>query len=395
MESKLIITRENDRVMIYYMQDDKLVSVQTESNNTSMLQNIYVGKVKNIVKNLHAAFIEVQPGIMCYLSLTDCEKPIICNLHHERDTLAEGDEIIVQVTKDAMKTKDAAVSTKLSYAGRYSVISYPNKKIGYSNKIKQAEKKELAEVIKDYLDTDFGYVIRTNASVLHANALQQELLHITEVFKKILTEGKNRTPYSILYQAPPKYLKIIKDLSEDHLTKIITDDSELFDSMKLYLTHNQPEDLLKLTKYQDDSYPLKKLYRLESLLKEAMYKNVWLKSGGYLVIEPTEALTVIDVNSGKCIDKTDTEKTFYKINKEAAIEIARQLRLRNLSGIIVIDFINMQSVKNKELLIQLLKDCVKKDPVKTNVVDMTALGLVEVTRKKMESSLQEQMKSDS
>lgn len=411
MDSRLIITRENDRIMTYYMQDDKLVSVHAEYENTSMLQNIYVGKVRNIVKSLHAAFIEVQPGVTCYLSLKDCEKPIICNLHHARETLAEGDEVIVQVIKDAIKTKDAAVTTKLSYAGKYSVISYPNTKIGFSNKLKQTEKKKLEEMAATFLDADFGYVIRTNASVFvntdkpeendmavgadtnPTNAFQQELLHITEVFRKILKAGKNRAPYSVLYQAPPKYLKNMKDLSDRNLTKIITDDPELYDEMEHFLSLNQQEDLTKLTKYQDVSFPLRKLYRLETLLKDALHKNVWLKSGGYLVIEPTEALTVIDVNSGKCTNKKDMEQTFYKINIEAAIEIARQLRLRNLSGMILIDFINMQSKENKEQLMRILREYVKKDPVKTNVIDMTALGLIEVTRKKIESPLHEQMKN--
>ncbi len=410
MDSRLIITRENDRIITYYMQDDKLVSVHAECENTSMLQNIYVGKVKNIVKNLQAAFIEVQPGVTCYLSLKDCESPIICNLHHARETLAEGDEIIVQVIKDAIKTKDAAVTTKLSYAGKYAVISYPNKKIGFSNKLTQTEKKKLGEMAATFLDADFGYVIRTNASVFvntdkmekndmavgtdthPTNAFQQELLHITETFRGILQSGKNRMPYSVLYQAPPKYLKNLKDLSDRHLTKIITDDSELYDEIEHFLSLNQQEDIMKLTRYQDASFPLKKLYRLETLLKEALHKNVWLKSGGYLVIEPTEALTVIDVNSGKCTDKKDMEQTFYKINAEAAIEIARQLRLRNLSGMILIDFINMQSKENQEQLMRLLREYVKRDPVKTNVIDMTALGLIEVTRKKIEPPLQEQIK---
>ncbi len=413
MDNRLIITKDHDRIMTYYMQDDKLVSVHAEYENSSMLQNIYVGKVKNIVKSLQAAFIEVQPGVTCYLSLKDCEKPIICNLHHARETLAEGDEVIVQVIKDAIKTKDAAVTTKLSYAGKYAVISYPNTRIGFSNKLTQNEKKKLEEMAATFLDAEFGYVVRTNASVFvntdkpeendmtiesdknQINAFQEELLHITEVFRKILKAGKNRTSYSILYQAPPKYLKNLKDLSDCHLTKIITDVPELFDEMEHFLSLNQKEDLSKLTKYQDVSFPLRKLYRLETLLKEALHKNVWLKSGGYLVIEPTEALTVIDVNSGKCVNKTDMEQAFFKINTEAAIEIARQLRLRNLSGIILIDFINMQSKENKEQLMRILRECVKKDPVKTSIIDMTALGLIEVTRKKIESPLHESVRSNS
>lgn len=410
MDSRLIITRENDRIMTYYMQDNRLVTVQAEYDNKTMLQNIYVGKVKNIVKSLNAAFIEVQPGIKCYLSLKDCEKPIICNLHRAKETLVEGDDVIVQVSKDAIKTKDATVTTKLSYAGKYAVISYPNTKIGFSNKLSQKEKKRLKEMAAPFLDTDFGYVIRTNASIfantdtiedanikmesdaMVTNAFQQELLSITEVFKEILKAGRCRTPYSLLYQAPPKYLKNIKDLSDKHLSKIITDDSKLYDEIENYLLLNQQEDLSKLTKYQDTILPLNKLYRLETLLNDALYKNVWLKCGGYLVIEPTEALTVIDVNSGKCTNKKSMEDTFHLINMEAATEIARQLRLRNLSGMVLIDFINVQSQKHKEQLMQTLRENVKKDPVKTNVIDMTALGLVEVTRKKIESPLHEQMK---
>lgn len=411
MNSKLIITRENDRIMTYYMQDNKLVTVQAEYENTTILQNIYVGKVKNIVRSLNAAFIEVQPGIKCYLSLKDCEKPIICNLHHANKTLAEGDDVIVQVSKDAIKTKDPAVTTKLSYAGKYAVISYPNTKIGFSNKLSQNEKKKLKKMAAPFLDADFGYVIRTSASIfantdtiedsnqiresdtMGINSFQQELLSITEILKEILKVGRCRTPYSLLYQAPPKYLKNIKNLSDKYLSNIITDDSKLYNGIKNYLLLNQQEDLVKLTKYEDTTFPLNKLYRLETLLNDALYKNVWLKSGGYLVIEPTEALTVIDVNSGKCTNKKDMEDTFHLINIEAATEIARQLRLRNLSGMILIDFINVQSRNHKAQLMQILRENVKKDPVRTNVIDMTALGLVEVTRKKIESPLHEQMKN--
>ena len=190
----------------------------------------------------------------------------------------------------------------------------------------------------------------------------------------------------------PAYLCTIRDRDTESLSEIITDDPILYQQIKEYLTCYQPEDLQKLRMPEDSSISLDRVYRISLQLNEALQKRVWLKSGGYLVIEPTEALTVIDVNTGKAVTKKkNVQETFFQINVEAAKEIAKQIRLRNISGIIIIDFINMQEEKAREDLLYTLKEFVKQDPVKTTVIDMTALSLVELTRKKERRPLYEQV----
>ena len=182
----------------------------------------------------------------------------------------------------------------------------------------------------------------------------------------------------------------MRDAYEGRLSSIVTDDRGLYDQLKAYLKEEQPEDLEKLEFYDDSLLPLYKLYSLETVLDRALGKRVWLKSGGYLVIEPTEAMTVIDVNTGKYEGRKKMADTIRKINNEAAFTIAAQLRLRNLSGIIMVDFIDMEQEEDKKALLDCLKQAVSTDPVRTVVVDMTPLGLVELTRKKVRKPLYEQ-----
>ena len=186
----------------------------------------------------------------------------------------------------------------------------------------------------------------------------------------------------------------IRNLSKNCLSEIVTDDHEIYGVLQDYLTANQPEDLQKLRFYDKEQLGLDTLYGISRELENALRERIWMKSGAYLVIQPTEALTVIDVNTGKYVGHKKMRETFFKINCEAAAEIARQLRLRNLSGIIVADFIDMDEAEDRDRLMEFLGKELKKDPVKTVLVDMTPLGLVEITRKKVRKSLREQVRKD-
>ena len=200
----------------------------------------------------------------------------------------------------------------------------------------------------------------------------------------------HRTCYSLLYTSTPSYLNGLRDSLQSSLESVITDEPDIYDAVKEYLSNHQREDLHLLNYYEDPLLPLEKLYRIERTMDEALGKKVWMKSGGYLVIEPTEALVVIDVNTGKYSGKKALRETIMKINLEAAEEIGHQLRLRNLSGIILIDFIDMEKEEDRVFLVKKLEEIVSKDPVKTTVVEITKLNLVEVTRKKIKRPLYEQ-----
>lgn len=206
-----------------------------------------------------------------------------------------------------------------------------------------------------------------------------------------MKEVPYRTCYTRLHQAPSTFLTNIRNAYADQLEEIVTDDAEIHKEIYHFLKQEQPEDLEKLRFYQDPLLSLKNLYRLDQVIEGATAQRVWLKSGGYLVIQPTEALVVIDVNTGKYSGKKTKEETILKINLEAAEEIGKQLRLRNLSGIIIIDFIDMWEEKSRILLFEHLKAVVLQDPVKTTVVDFTKLNLIEMTRKKIHRPLYEQI----
>jgi len=226
--------------------------------------------------------------------------------------------------------------------------------------------------------------------------ITKEISCLIEIYKNIRSYGIYKSRFSLLYRTPPAYICDIRDGYSDRVDEFVTDDIDLYENMRDYLVNHQPEDKDKLRLYQDTSISLSSLYGIKEKIKDAIKPMVWLKSGGSLVIQPTEALTVIDVNTGKAVaGKKKVQETFLRINLEAAKEIARQIRLRNISGIIIIDFIDMALQKNKDLLMEELEKEFKKDPIKTTLVDMTALGLVEVTRKKLRKPLHEQVNDGS
>lgn len=356
----------------------------------SLIGNIYVGKVKNIVKNIDAAFVEIKKDVLCFLPLSEAEDAIFANPKKE-PKLAIGDELLVQVLKDEVKTKAPVVSTNLNFTGRYFVLTTKRKdQIGISNKLDAEDRKRLLEYAEKK-ETDFGMIVRTNAKNASLEELDKEYEYLKEIYENVVNFGVHKTAFSLLMQDEAPYIKQLRNIRQDELEEIITDDQEIYDQAKAFLQAHQPGDLTKLRLYEDGDYSLWKLYGLETILDDATRSRVWLKSGGYLVIEPTEALTVVDVNTGKYDGNKKAEATFVKINMEAAEETARQLRLRNITGIVIIDFIDMKEEADKLDVLSRLNTELKKDPVKATLVDMTKLNLAEITRKKVKKSFREQL----
>ncbi|MFR3727457.1 ribonuclease E/G [Lacrimispora sp.] len=390
--SKLIITRWKGSVLTLLHSGKEAVQIHIESEESQcVLGNIYIGKVNKIVKNINAAFVDMGQGQMGYLSLGDGM------VHHADGRLSDGklrqgDEIIVQVERDAVKSKAPVLTGNLNITGRYFVLTSGKKQIGFSSKITdQAWKLKMKSQLEAVKGENFGIIVRTNAPGASEEELQKELQSLIHTLNKLFEEARYRTCYSLLYSAAPSYLSGLRDSLKSTLEAVITDEPDIYEAVKSYLVQNQPEDLNLLVLYEDKLLPLSKLYRIDKTMEEALGKRVWLKSGGYLVIEPTEALTVIDVNTGKYSGKKELRDTIMKINLESAEEIGHQLRLRNLSGIIIIDFIDMAFEEDKNRLVARLTDILSKDPVKTTVVEITKLNLVEVTRKKIRKPLHEQV----
>jgi ribonuclease G len=369
----------------------EMIEISCEKEeDTALLGNIYIGRVQNIVSNIQAAFVEIGKGVPCYYSFEDNQNPIFTHRQNDKK-LSIGDEILVQVSKENIKTKAPVVTSNLNFTGKYLVLTTGNTKLGVSNKLSDKEKKSLKQLIKPFMTSEFGIVIRTNAKNAKEKEILEELQVLVKHYEKLMETAKHRTCFSILYQSPKKFLLNLRDTYSDTLASIVTDDEELYSCMESFLEDYQPRDLPKLSLYQDKLLPLSKLYSIESKIKDLLKERVWLKSGAYLVIQQTEACVVIDVNTGKFSGKKKLQETFLKINLEAAKEISRQMRLRNLTGIILIDFIDMKDKKDKEMLLNSFELELKQDPINTNLIGMTALHMVEVTRKKTKKSLREEL----
>ena len=385
--------RDRERTVYAFYENDHAAELSClPAGGESILGNIYVGKVKNIAANISAAFIEIANGQLCYYALNDNDAPIFTT-PRKKNTLVAGDELLVQVSREAVKTKAPTVTANLNFAGKYLVLTSGKHHLGLSSKLSPEDKQRLRTIAEPFLGKDFGIIVRTNAAEASEDELRAELGEQTEAYRHTVETGRNRACFSLVYKEPSAYAARLRGLRADSFNKIVTDRADIYRELKAYLTDRQPADLPKLYFYEETAPSLDSVYGLSKAFEEAGKERVWLKSGGYLVIQPTEALTVVDINTGKYTGKKKKDDTFLKINLEAARELARQLRLRNLSGIIVADFIDMDREEDKQTLMAVLASELKKDPVRTSLVDMTPLGLVEITRKKVQKTLAEQVNS--
>lgn len=387
--NRLIITRWNNRVLTALVSEKCPIELRLE-DTASILGNIYIGKVKKIVKNINAAFVDFSEGCTGYYSLTDNQVTLFADGHEGK--VKEGDEIIVQVAKDAVKTKDPVLSGNLNFPGKYAVLTAGKPLIGFSSKIsdpkwKEAVRPQIAALLGE---THVGIIVRTNAYGQEEKLLA-ELEILLQQYEKVRNNARYRTCYSLLHEAEPDYIKSLKGSPTGSLQEVITDQPDLYEKLQDYFRLSDISATTGLRFYEDKLLSLTKLYSLDHAIEQACQKKVWLKSGGYLIIECTEAMVVIDVNTGKYSGKKNLSETIRLINLESAKEIAHQIRLRNLSGIILVDFIDMDTKEDNQLLMDTLRAAVRPDPVKTTVVDMTSLGLVEMTRKKERKPLWEQI----
>ena len=361
----------------------------------SLLGNIYVGQVENIASNIQAAFVLIAPGIRGYFPLQEAEHVIYASGKAPGCPLRPGDQILVQVSRDAMKGKLPALTANLNFTGKFLVLTTGEKKFGLSNKLSGPERHILSSWLEEEAlrpDKEYGLIVRTNAAQAQKQEILQELFYLKKLYEKVAVNGKSRTCFSLLYETEPVYLTALRDIYSENLTDIVTDVPDIYDQIVSYLKETSPEEEGKIRLYQDKLLPLYKLSRLENALEEVQREKIWLNSGGFLVIQQTEAFVSIDVNSGKFTGKKKAEETYRKINLEAAKEIARQLRLRNLSGIILIDFINMENPDHSDELFHVLQKYLRKDPVKCKAIDITPLHILEMTRKKVRRPVTEEIK---
>lgn len=387
MNRKLVITKLHNVRMFFFFEDTKIQAISCYEED-SLIGNIYVGRVSNVLKNLNALFIDISRGESCYLSMEDCPEG--------KKAPKVGDLLLVQVIKDKIKSKQATVTTKVSITGESVVISLDNK-IGISKKItdsniKTVLKKQLEETITEFkLKNDcesipFGGIVRTEAQKLDIETFKGETIKILCELKDVINRSQYATAYlCIRINRLNELFDYKKYLQIDEL-EVVTDDQ---DFISMCMQNNLPLPRL----YEDPMINMASFYNLPMIIEKALQERVYLKSGAYLVIQHTEAMTVIDVNSGKAIKGNNKSQALLNMNLEAAKEIAKQLRIRNLSGIILVDFINMKSMQDIVTLMTSLKEYVASDWVEATVHDMTKLGLIEITRKKVRKPIYEILKN--
>lgn len=393
-KGKILILKLNGRLLSILIRDNQILSIQVQKENDYAVGNIYVGKVQNISENIGAAFVDLGQGYLTFLPLTEAKHACAMNRKYD-GRLKTGDEILVQIIKEPMKTKLAGVTTFLSLSGKYAVVGMPRQEksvIQVSSKL--SKKKQIRfrsiEALQKTAER-YQVIVRTNAGeAADDEPLLTETHYLSEQLEHILQIADKRTCYSCLYRGKPDYIHFVENAYTTEYDEVITDLAEIYE----VLQENFAGTNIPVRFYEDQMLPLHKLYAIETRIKELLDKKVWLKSGGYLVIEPTEALVSIDVNTGKCEQGRNKEETFLRINMEAAEMIAVHLRARNLSGIIMVDFINLREKEHVKQLIEYMSSLLKKDSIVADVVDMTGLGLMEITRKKVNPSFREQYGKD-
>ena len=360
---------------------------------------IYVGRVKNIVKNIGAAFVEIAEGRMCYLSLEHSERAMLCAAPgglgplHADGQLHAGDMRSGQVEREAIKTKQAAVTAAFHLTGKFAVLVHGKPIVGVSSKIAEPKRREeLKEFFSARMREGCGWIVRTNAASASAEELACEAEALLARYESIAARGIHRAAFSVLEEPKPPWLGFLQESFAGQIREILTDIPAVYSELAKCLgeagfrSSGQPA----LT-FCEEGGSLVRQYSLERHLAEALNPRVWLKRGASLVIEPTEALTSIDVNTGRAVrERGRREDHFLKINLEAAGEIARQIRLRNLSGIIIVDFIGMEKEASRKELLAQLREYLEQDPVRAVLVDMTPLQLAEITRKKVRRPIYEE-----
>ncbi len=391
---ELLIDVTNKQKNILLLENGKLTERYIEEEGQERLEgNIYLGIVENVLPGMQAAFVDIGKEKNTFIHIRDI-LPKVSNetgnknenfsKYNIREYLKEGKPVLVQVKKDSTNKKGARISAHLSLPGRFVVIMPNENFITISQKINnEKERNRLKEILKKYVPKGFGAIVRTSAVSKSEEEIASDVEKTINTYKNIkskydkaIKEAKNIKP-QLLYKSEDIVSRILTDLMDQDLYRILTNEEKVFKQVHEKLKESKKEIKLEM---QEN---ILGMYNIQKQLEELENRKVWLKCGGFITIDKTEALTAIDVNSGKYTGKKDLEQTIFTVNKEATIEIARQLRLRDIGGIIIIDYIDMQDEENEKKIIELFEENLKKDRSKTQIVGFSKLNLLEMTRKHM------------
>jgi ribonuclease E len=389
----MAITEHGERDQIAVLEEDVLVQhYVTRAGATSMVGNVYLGRVQNVLPGMEAAFVDVgrgRNGVLYAGEVNYSPEDIDGPAPRIEQLLKAGQSVMVQVTKDPMGGKGARLTANLSLAGRYLVLA-PNQNLqGISRRLGDDARKRLKSLLKRVKPPEHGVIVRTAAEGASEEALEADLRRLLDIWNDIQKKAKKGKAPTVLYEEPELTVRVVRDLFTDEEFKgLVTDSRRVYDKIEGYLTEVAP-DLAQKVSMHEGALPVFEEHRIVEQIHKALDKKVWLPSGGYLFIERTEAMTIVDVNTGKSVGKTNLEATVVNTNLEAAKEVARQLRLRDIGGIIVIDFIDMLLEKNKKQVEDTMRDALALDKTRSQVFEIGPLGLMQVTRKRVSSGLVE------
>ena len=383
--NELIISRREDIVYVALLDEfQKPVELKPYSlNQKGQVGAIYLGIVKKKIKGIRAYFVDFGDEKDGYLPFSEVDKP-----------LNMGQTIMIQITKDRYHTKGAKLTTFLSFSGEYVVLVSDSEKIHFSSKLPEDEwtkqmKKNLTKLQKNSSINNWGIIVRTNAYMHDSQDILEETEGLLTNYERILKIEAFRPAKTCIYEPQSQWLKYVQNLNKSKLKRILVDYKEFIPHLQRYLESVNLSDEIELEFVENSLYIR---YDFAKIIHKALIKKVWLSSGASIIIDRTEAMYVIDVNSEKNTSKTNSYRNIFKINCEAAKEISRQIRLRNLSGIIIIDFIDMQEEQYKKKLIQYFQEHLKEDHIRTHIHGLTKLGLMELTRKRVEPCLEDLLK---
>jgi len=393
---------EDNYTQIVVLEDNVLVEhyVARESQ-TSLIGNVYLGKVQNVLPSMEAAFIDIGAGRNAVLYAGEVDWSTLEGKARKiEEALQPGQSVLVQVSKDPIGQKGARLTSQISIPGRFLVLVPRGQTSGISRKLPESERTRLKTLLKEVLPDDSGVIVRTAAEGATEEQLTRDVTGLTARWEDIAKKAESGKAPQQLYAEPDLVIKVVRDLFNEDFTSLVIDGPDAWDNINGYISHVAPDLAERVTKWEKpapsegtaDNLPADafEAYRIDEQILKALERKVWLPSGGSLVIDRTEAMTVVDVNTGKFTGSGgNLEETVTKNNLEAAEEIVRQLRLRDIGGIIVIDFIDMVLESNRDLVLRRLVECLGRDRTRHQVAEVTSLGLVQMTRKRIGTGLLE------
>lgn len=400
MSVELLMNVTPSETRVAYIEDGILQEIHVDrESRRGIVGNIYKGKIIRILPGMQAAFVDIGLEKAAFLHASDIMPYTECVSNSEQEQfqvkdiselVRQGQDLMVQVVKDPIGTKGARLTTDITLPSRYLVFmpGQSSAHVATSQRIEnEEERNRLKKIIEEYITDDGGFIVRTAAEGAHQHELEQDVAFLNRLWKKIQERMSRPVSKYLLYGELELSQRILRDFVGDPIERILVDSKLTFDLLTEFTQEFMPEVTNKLAHYKGN-IPIFDLYDIENEIQRALDRKVKLKSGGYLIIDQTEAMTTIDINTGAFVGHRNLEETIFNTNIEATIAIARQLRLRNLGGIIIIDFIDMQEDLHRERVLQSLQDTLSKDRAKTTVNSFSSLGLVEMTRKRTRESIE-------